>query len=69
MTLDEFHQHVADDGAMFRKLLDLRGGCTCFLSPPCGNCVEPITEHEAECLGWERPEPDVPLHKIMEGWR
>lgn len=69
MTFEQFQERIADDTKMILALVEMRGGCTCFLSPPCNNCCEPITEDEAEYLGWERPEPETPLHKIMEQWR
>lgn len=39
------------------ELVEHRGGCTCFISPPCNACCEPMTEDEAEYLGYEPPEP------------
>lgn len=34
------------------KLSRFRGGCSCHINPPCSNCVNPITEEEAEYLGF-----------------
>ena len=34
----------------YLKLIKHRGGCTCFISPPCNNCCEPCTVEEAEIL-------------------
>lgn len=31
----------------YRRLIDRRGGCTCFLSAPCNQCVEPPDACEA----------------------
>ena len=31
-------------------LLEMRGGCRCFLCAPCGACVEPISDEEAALL-------------------
>lgn len=32
----------------YEQLIHLRGGCTCFISPPCSTCCTPI--HWDECL-------------------
>lgn len=34
------------------ELVEHRGGCTCFLHPPCNACCEPIPLSEAVDLGW-----------------
>lgn len=37
-----------------KALLKHRGGCHCatFGNPPCSNCTNPLTEDEAEALGF-----------------
>lgn len=35
----------------YKELVQLRGGCSCHINPPCSNCSEPITKDEAEELG------------------
>jgi hypothetical protein len=58
-ALDDTPLCDLDDSA-HRRLLELRGGCTCFVFPPCWRCVNQITEHEAEELGLiEEPEPQI----------
>lgn len=37
------------------QLIELRGGCSCFISPPCGSCCNPLTFEEAETLGHVPP--------------
>ena len=61
MNLDEIE--LTDEQQ--EQLVEMRGGCTCFLSPPCGNHVNPLTEEEAEELGLFDPEP-VDYMKITE---
>ena len=39
------------DESAWRKILDARGGCTCFISPPCWACAEPLTEAELTDAG------------------
>lgn len=58
-TFEQFDERLAADGDLFCRLVDMRGGCTCFVWPPCLNCTEPMTEDEAEYLGWEPPEPAI----------
>lgn len=53
MTLDDVSELLAADEGLYRKLVDLRGGCSCHLRPPCFNCSEPLTEWEAARLGYE----------------
>lgn len=37
----------------YKVLLAYRGGCHCATTnPPCGNCSNPITQEEAEALGF-----------------
>lgn len=58
MTFDEFAENICDDDSAYRRLIEMRGGCRCCISPPCHACVDPLTEREAECLGWEPPTPE-----------
>jgi len=52
--LDELDERVANDQALYRELISLRGGCSCHISPPCGACCSPLTISEAIDLGiWE----------------
>lgn len=56
-----------NQGDNSERLLDLRGGCNCCISPPCWPCSEPITQSEAEQLGLIEPDEDdgaccVPSH-------
>lgn len=39
------------DEEISRKLVKLRGGCSCHIMPPCSNCCEPMKIYEAEELG------------------
>lgn len=39
------------DGIDHLRLIELRGGCTCFNRAPCQQCSDPITEKEAALLG------------------
>ena len=32
------------------ELIKLRGGCTCFISAPCSNCFNPVTDDEVDDL-------------------
>jgi hypothetical protein len=50
--LEALSEALANDSDMFARLVEHRGGCRCCISPPCFACCEPLTEHEAECLGW-----------------
>jgi hypothetical protein len=62
MTFEEFVESKIDS----TDLTELRGGCSCHVAPPCRNCCEPMTEDEAELLGWERPktvEEQLASHK------
>jgi hypothetical protein len=54
-ALDAFDEKVMNDDGLYRQLVDMRGGCCCHLSPPCNACCTPLTQHEAECLGWGPP--------------
>lgn len=40
-----------DSDAWF-QLIENRGGCRCFISPPCSACSEPITEEELNRVGY-----------------
>lgn len=42
------HDRVSDE--QYERLRDMRGGCTCFASPPCNACVDPVTWDEMEDL-------------------
>lgn len=54
MTLDEAADEIVNTPGLWRELTDLRGGCQCPLGyPPCYACSEPLTEQEAEKLGFE----------------
>lgn len=35
-----------------KELMESRGGCLCFLSPPCSACVNPYTEDELNSVGY-----------------
>jgi hypothetical protein len=54
-SLDAFDEKVMNDDDLRREMVDMRGGCRCHISPPCSACCSPLTQHEAECLGWEPP--------------
>ena len=59
MTRQEPEDALIDTNpAAWHRLLELRGGCRCCLSPPCNACVDPITQEEAERIGLlDDPEP------------
>lgn len=40
------------DELAWSRLLEKRGGCRCFLSPPCAACCEPVTEPELNDVGY-----------------
>jgi hypothetical protein len=40
------------DENAWKRLLEKRGGCSCHLSPPCDNCVDPLTEEELNSVGY-----------------
>ena len=44
---------LTDD--QYKLLVHNRGGCTCFISPPCLACSEPPTDDELEDIGYEWP--------------
>jgi len=38
-----------------KRLVEIRGGCTCFLCPPCSACSDPLTQDEVDELNeWEQ---------------
>jgi hypothetical protein len=49
--LDSLDEKVADDPALYRELISIRGGCPCHINPPCGACCSPLTMSEAVELG------------------
>lgn len=54
LTFDEVNDDLCNNEDMYRRLLDLRGGCNCPAGwPPCFACSSPLTESEAEELGYE----------------
>lgn len=56
----------ADEGGLYVRLVEMRGGCRCFISPPCKACSDPITEDEALILLDE--EEDAPPQADADGW-
>lgn len=46
--LSNLEEDMSDDNR--HKLIDMRGGCRCFISPPCHACCDPLTAHEAQDL-------------------
>ena len=57
-TLDALDEKVANDDALIKELISLRGGCSCHISPPCAACWSPLTAEEAIDLGiYEDPQP------------
>ena len=40
------------DEAAWESIVERRGGCCCFISTPCNNCVEPVTEEELQAVGY-----------------
>ncbi len=49
--LDELAEKVLSDDFLRGELVRLRGGCSCFISPPCEACCNPLTAGEAAYLG------------------
>lgn len=43
---------VDHDVESWHSILQSRGGCTCFLSPPCNACSNPVTEEELNAVGF-----------------
>lgn len=50
--LGDQHPHLQ------KELLEMRGGCRCYISAPCAACVNPIEDGEAKALGLV-PFPEV----------
>ena len=63
MDLEAIESAISDEDRA--RLINLRGGCTCFLSPPCSACCEPLTEDEAGRLGLAAPEPATDYMKAV----
>lgn len=40
------------DSGAWAQLIENRGGCKCFISPPCFACCEPVTEAELNEVGF-----------------
>ena len=40
------------DEPAWLHVVELRGGCSCYISPPCNACVEPISEDELNNVGY-----------------
>ena len=55
---EEINERAANDEGVFKRLVEMRGGCRCCISPPCSACCEPLTMAEADRLGL-LPEPAV----------
>lgn len=49
--LDVLSEKVANDDALLCELINLRGGCSCHISPPCPVCCNELTVAEAIELG------------------
>jgi hypothetical protein len=49
--LDVLSEKVANDDALLHELINLRGGCSCHISPPCHACCSELTAAEAIELG------------------
>lgn len=49
-ALERAEEIVSADTDAHRYLVDHRGGCRCFLAPPCYACCEPLTEEEADLI-------------------
>jgi hypothetical protein len=45
------------DAEAWRRILELRGGCACHVSPPCQNCFTPLTEDELNGEGYTLEKP------------
>jgi hypothetical protein len=56
-ALDALEERIANDDALYKELVSLRGGCSCHINPPCGACCSPLTAKEAIDLGiYENPQ-------------
>jgi hypothetical protein len=60
-------KHIAEhdclldvDEKAWKALVENRGGCRCFLSPPCGACSNPISEEEMNEVGYTYTTPQQP---------
>ena len=40
------------DAEAWEVVLRNRGGCNCFVAPPCNNCVEAPSEEELNSVGY-----------------
>lgn len=60
---EEFYQGELSDDDL-ESLVKYRGGCSCHLSPPCHNHVEPVTMEEAIYLGLVEEDIEPPLKNI-----
>lgn len=40
------------DEDAWNRVIEMRGGCRCCISPPCVACTEPIDEHELNDVGY-----------------
>lgn len=41
------------DADQYETFMENRGGCCCFLSPPCSACVDPVTADELRAVGFD----------------
>lgn len=57
MSLHDFSCAVWDCERTRGRMIEMRGGCYCCVSPPCGACDHDPDEDEANELGWV-PLPD-----------
>lgn len=48
---DALPEDILEEGDLYKRLVDMRGGCRCFISPPCSACCEPMSLDEADSLG------------------
>ncbi len=67
--LEALDERLAGCDDMRSRLVDHRGGCTCFISPPCNACCEPLTAREADDLGWLEDDSDAaPIAAVDGAW-
>lgn len=52
------------DEAAWRRIVEKRGGCRCFLSAPCSACVEPVTEQELNSVGYTYEDPAPAVQRL-----
>lgn len=70
VKLEALDEKLAADDDMRSRLVDHRGGCTCFISPPCHACCEPLTAREADALGWLEDDAEVePITSAPMTWQ